>query len=738
MNENNFSDNLNLIEDVSSDVTQSWKILIVDDDADVHLATDNALSGVDLLGRIPHFLHAYSAAECIQILAKEPNVAVILLDVVMETEDAGLLLVSKIRKDLGLTLPRIILRTGQPGYAPELEAIRNFDINDYKTKSELTRNKLFITVLSAVRAYKQLKQIDAHRQGLEQIVKASGELLKQSGLNSFSSGIVRQLAALIGVEAEGLLCAHGKLDEATGGNDYLVLAASGRYETLIGRPLEEIDDPRIVKGLIECLENQTHIFEKDYLILHFRMQSIRSFAVFVDSSTMPEEVDRSLLEVFCANVSICAENIILIKNLNDFAYFDHLVELPNRTAFVQAINEIYGKGDIEDFCVVLADIDQFAEINNAFGHEYGDQLLSSMASRLRNHFAQDCFIARLAGDAFGILGREAEINTSRLRDIFSEPFSINGMEHSVGASTGIVRLSDSGPAGQIVLKDASIARKLARAKGINNDVRYSPFLGVQAKERTHMLQQLHGAFDHNRLFPVYQPQINIVDGSLMGFEVLMRWRNEYGTLISPVSFIPIAEQSGLIVSMGTWILRSALFTLSELKAEGWRDLRMAVNVSAIQFQMPNFIETLRRALEDTGIEPHMLEIEITESVAMMGQTILELSQIKQMGIEVAIDDFGTGFSSLSYLERLPLNRIKIDRSFIQSMDREGNGKHIAELVIQLGKNLGLKVIAEGVEHAFQAYILKELGCSEAQGFFYGMPMEINELKHWLNSRRANH
>jgi len=185
MDENEFNDDLNLIEDVSSDVTQSWKILIVDDDADVHLATDNALRGVDLLGRIPQFLHAYSAAECIQILAKEPNVAVILLDVVMETEDAGLLLVSKIRKDLGLTLPRIILRTGQPGYAPELDAIRNFDINDYKTKNELTRNKLFITVLSAVRAYKQLKQIDAHRQGLEQIVKASGELLKQSGLHSF-------------------------------------------------------------------------------------------------------------------------------------------------------------------------------------------------------------------------------------------------------------------------------------------------------------------------------------------------------------------------------------------------------------------------------------------------------------------------------------------------------------------------------------------------------------------------
>lgn len=725
-------DELPIIEDEDSRPTLSWKIMVVDDDSDVHEATRHALVGIEILGRSLHFIDAYSAAEAEAMLVKQPDIAVILLDVVMETQDAGLELVGRIRRGLGLTMPRIILRTGQPGYVPELKAIRDYDINDYKTKNELTRNRLFTSVLASLRAYDQLLRVEANRRGLEQIVTASGELLAHEGLQSFAAGVIRQLAALVGVDADGLLCAQVDLNSADD-DRYVILAAAGRYEPFIRRGLDEIDDAYIVAALRRCLDGEQHVIEQDRVVLHFALRGHRSFAAYIKTQTIPEVEERNLLEVFCANVSVCADNIQLINRLQNFAYFDGLVGLPNRTAFVQAVDKIYEENRAAGHCVVLVDIDQFAEINNAFGHEHGDRLLKEVGNRLSQSFNHGCIIARLSGDAFGILGQESELDPNRLRAILKVPYLIGNVEQTVAASTGIVRLSDSGPNGQSVLKDASIARKLAREKGINSDAYYTPSIGFLAKERTYLLQQLHGAFAQDRLFSVYQPQVDLETGKLIGFEALMRWRNEKGEFVPPERFIPLAEQSGLIVGMGTWIMRGALFILRQLNNEGHTGLRMSVNVSAVQFRMPDFLATVDRALADTGIEATMLELEVTESVAMMGQNAVAdtLASIRQRGIGVAIDDFGTGYSSLSYLDRLPIDRIKIDRSFVNAMGGDGDGRRIADLVIQLGHSLGMRVIAEGVETEAQAKRLLELGCHEAQGFLYGYPMNIDDLRVWL-------
>ncbi|MBT9538398.1 EAL domain-containing protein [Thiobacillus sp.] len=735
-------DELLILDDEEVVTSGVWKILIVDDDEDVHIATEHALAGETLLGRSLVFLHAHSAAEARERLQVNADVAVILLDVVMETQHAGLDLVAYIRRDLELSMPRIILRTGQPGYAPELTAVRDYDINDYKTKSELTRSKLYTTVLAALRSFDQLRRMDANRRGLEQIIEACGELLHESGLKAFSAGVIRQLAAFIGVESDGLLCTQVNLDRRggkhAGDDDYIVLAAAGRYEPLIGLHLNQIDSPRVRDSLRLCLARQQHVFERESQTLYFSMQGSRGFAAYIDTSRPTSVIDSRLLEVFCANVSICADNINLINRLKDSAYFDHLVGLPNRTAFVQAVDHAYGEGANPWDYVVLVDIDQFAEINNAFGHEYGDHLLEALASRLKQRFEPDCFVARISGDTFGLLGAEAALKPEYLRAVFAEPFNINGAGHVVAISTGIVRLTDSGPDGQGVLKDASIARKLAREKSVNSDAYYAPHIGFQAKERTRLLQQLQGAFDLDRLFAVYQPQIDMVTRRVTGFEALMRWRNDAGEFVPPDHFIPLAEQSGLIVGMGDWILRDALHALRQLAAEGWRDLTMSVNVSAVQFRMPNFLDSLRQAIADTGVAPQLLELEITESVAMMGQTVVEetLASIRQMGISVAIDDFGTGFSSLSYLSNLPLDRIKIDRSFVHAMSGDGDSRRIADLVIQLGRNLNLRVIAEGVETEAQASRLLELGCHEVQGFLYGRPMDPDSLRDWLKNWKA--
>ena len=735
-----FSDELPLIDDDCPEQLDFWKILIVDDDQDVHLATKHALQNTDLIGKVPLFLNAYSTADCLKLLSEHSDIAVILLDVVMEAEDSGLQLVGIIRNQLNLKFPRIILRTGQPGYAPELDAVRDYDINDYKTKTELTRNKLFITVLSAIRSYDQLNRMESSRVGLEQIVHGSRELIAETGLQHFASGVIRQLAAILGVNPEGLLCAQSTLNESSAAPDYVIIAAAGRFQSLIQRRLNEIDDSIIRDGLAHCLTHHEHLFAKEYLVLYFPIRDNKHFAVFVKSNKSPNHLNQELLKVFCSNVSVCAENIHLIARLKDFAYFDRLVNLPNRTAFIEAINDCFKSGEADEYCVMQIDIDQFAEINNAFGYNYGDRLLEALAYRLHDNFGKQCLIARISGDAFGMLGKTIDLQTHLIRPCFEKNFRIEDMNHVVPISTGIVHLRDSNPDGQSVLKNASIARKLAKESGLNSDAYYTNDIGFKAKERTHLLHKLLIDFEQGLLCPLFQPQINMYTKRVIGCEALMRWRTKEGEFISPDRFIPLAEKSGLIVPMGLWILRESIKLAQQLEAEGWEDITVSINVSVVQFRMPNFLASVRQCLEESAVNPRLIELEITESVAMMDQSLVEhtLREIRALGISIAIDDFGTGFSCLSYLESLPVDRVKIDRSFIMTISNDNDEARIADLVIRLSKSLDIRVIAEGVENEFQANRLLSLGCQEAQGYLYAKPMTATDLKSWLQTWVHSH
>ena len=731
------SDELFIIEDEAVEtIRRTWKILVVDDDPDVHLATQHALEGTEMLGRFPEFLHAESAADAADLLRRESDIAVILLDVVMETQDAGLGLVDYIRNELGLKMPRIVLRTGHPGYAPELSAIRDYDINDYKTKSELTRNRLFTTVLAAIRAYDQLQRMEASRQGLEQIVRASGELLQNTGLPAFAAGVIRQLTAFIGLAPEALLCAQANLNPRILENTYVVLAAAGNYERFIGHRLDEVEDEKIVTTIQRCLRQRRHLFTPEDLCLHFSLHSHKHFAVYLAAPEPRPEIDEHLLKVFCNNVSICADNIHLIGQLQEAAYHDQLVDLPNRSACVQAIDRCYENPSQRDWCLALIDIDRFAEINNAFGHEYGDQLLKAMAQRLCQQLGADCFIARLAADDFALLGKEAILQPTRLRPLLTQPFQIGNATHALSVTISLVRLRESGPDGCSVLKDASITRKLGRERGLNQDAIFSPLVSDQARERTQLLHRLQEAFERDQLFTVFQPQVDLRSGKVRGMESLLRWRDEVGDLIGPDRFIPLAEQSGLIVQLGDWVLQKSLQSLVQLEREGWRGLRISVNVSAVQFRLPDLVERVESALAEAHLPPQQLELEITESVALGNWDQVEktLARLRALGIHIALDDFGTGFSSLSYLYHLPLDRIKIDRAFILAMTQEHEGRHLADLIVRLGHSLHLQLIAEGVETETQAARLRAIGCQEAQGFLYGRPMEFPVLRRWLREK----
>jgi diguanylate cyclase len=577
------SDTLHFLED-EADVgglkEAVWRLLVVDDEPDVHRATTFALAGVKILGRPLQFLHAYSASEAETLLRQEDDVAVVLLDVVMEREDAGLALVKTIRQSLKLNELRIILRTGQPGYAPEIETIHDFDINDYKTKSELTRTKLYATVTAALRAYEQIRKLD------------------------------------------------------------------------------------------------------------------------------------------------------------ELAFYDRLSSLPNRNKFIDLSDERLSAQDVSNEVIAILDIDDFSEINDALGHQQGDRLLQAVADRLKAELGGEVILARIGSDTFGLMGPEPMVDPGQVLGMFRRPFDVQDDSMVVTATMGLTKLLSGGVSGRDALKDANIALKRAKKNRRGSFIVFSNEMGSDIRERVRLLQSLRSAVESERLFIVYQPQVNLHSGQVVGMEALIRWRNEDGTFVPPDRFIPLAEASGMIVAIGDWVLRMACHELVRLQTMGLNNLRMSVNVSQIQFRHPEFLEKLNAALLDTGIKPNCLELEITESVAMEdAEFMLEtLHLVRELGISIAIDDFGTGYSSLSQLRLLPIDRLKIDRAFVMELQKDLSGGHIASMVIELGRNLKLTVIAEGIEDESQAEALRQLGCHEGQGYLYAKPMTPPLLKEWLTER----
>ncbi|MEN3363944.1 MAG: diguanylate cyclase, partial [Burkholderiales bacterium] len=385
--------------------------------------------------------------------------------------------------------------------------------------------------------------------------------------------------------------------------------------------------------------------------------------------------------------------------------------------------------------LALVDIDHFAETNDALGHQFGDMLLLAITARLQSELDGRLTIGRVGGDTFSVLGDSGHMDPQTILELFDKPFSIDGHDVQMSATIGLLRLHEYEGNGADALKDADIALKRAKLQQRAGHFYFSRSMGVDIRERVRIMHALRGAFEEKRLYAVYQPQVDIATRRAVGAEALMRWKTEDGKFIPPDRFIAIAEYSGLIIDLGEWVLREACLEAVRLRTSGVRNFRIAVNVSQVQFRQPHFLEMLNSVLRDTHVSPDLIELEITESIAMEEPDALirMLEQIKQTGVTIAIDDFGTGFSSLSYLQRLNADKLKIDRAFVSEITHSSRGSSIAEMVIQLGRNLGLAVIAEGVEDERQAGKLAALGCPFAQGYLFARPMTAEQLTEWLKT-----
>ncbi|MFZ6755587.1 GGDEF/EAL domain-containing response regulator [Undibacterium sp. Ji50W] len=720
---------------VASKPMQTWRIMIIDDDPDVHSATTFALGSLEIQHRALSFLHAYSAAEARDILQSESDIAIILLDVVMEQEDAGLQLVSHIRKTLGLTDVRIILRTGQPGYAPEIDAIRDYDINDYKTKSELTRTKLYTAVTSAIRSYEQICAISASRRGLEMIIHASTELMALQGLQNFAAGVLVQISGLLGLNTEGFVCARQAPAEQQEEGELFVIAATAMYQGKLNQALNQLDAPaaNIVKRSLELRQS---VFEADMTALYFNNVAQKDFTLYLNTGLHLNEMDQRLLGVFCGNVSVGLDNVMLTSRLHNYAFYDPLTGLANRLKLLQTLNETLQTSLKSHSALSLIDIDHFAETNDALGHQFGDLLLYSVAQRLANTFGEDCQLARVGSDTFALLGEASMVYPDKILALFNAPFDVDQQEVQLSATIGLIKLDEYDGDGSEALKDTNIALKRAKMNRRGGYEYFTRNMGVEIRERVLLMHALRAAFEREKLFLVFQPQIDMRDGRVTGAEALLRWKTDDGRFIPPDQFIPIAEYSGLIVDIGEWVLRTACFELVHLRSLGYTNFQMAINVSQVQFSHPLFMQSLNKALTDTKVPPNFVELEITESMAMKDPELLvkTLHQIKQLGMSVSIDDFGTGFSSLSHLQKLDVDKLKIDRAFVNEIQKNSSEGSIAKMIVQLGQNLGLSIIAEGVESEMQAATLLSYDCHIAQGYLYSKPLTRDDLHAWLATR----
>ncbi|HTP64361.1 MAG TPA: EAL domain-containing protein [Geobacteraceae bacterium] len=431
------------------------------------------------------------------------------------------------------------------------------------------------------------------------------------------------------------------------------------------------------------------------------------------------------------------------EKIHRLAYFDPLTGLPNRGMFLDRLRQALALAHREEHkvCLVFLDLDNFKDVNDTYGHDFGDKLLREVADRLAGSMRESDTLARLGGDEFVVIFTSVTCMEStaaavqRLVSLFSMPFIIEGRKIYSSASIGIAIYPDDGPDMENLLKCADAAMYHAKNEGVSQYRFFSAEMNYKMTRRVTMENSLHQGMENEEFFLNYQPQWDLKTSRMVGVEVLLRWQSADFGLMPPSEFIELTENSGLIFDLGVWVLRKACIQAKNWSSAGYRDFRVAVNISGKQLKQPDFLEMVEKTLTETGMEPNVLELEFTESVIMeqADKTIDTLLAIKKMGIQLSIDNFGTGYSSLNYLRHFPIDRIKIDRSFVADLDRNNDDATLVETIISMGHTLNRKVLAEGVENGNQLYFLRALGCDEAQGFYLAMPMAADELTKKLGS-----
>ena len=712
---------------------EPWRVLVVDDEADIIRSTQFSLRDVQIDGRGLLLLQATSAAEALQQLRQDPDIAVLLLDVVMETPDAGLCLVEQVRALPERQWLRIILRTGQPGYAPELEVIRRYDINDYKTKSELTQTRLITSLTVAIRGYHQLCRIDAHQRGLDKVVAASGSLLTERGsLQSFADGVLTQILSITTGLAEGVVLIRGEMDSPAPGpaeagllrkpasvqasltQGRAEVVAAGCFSGLVGAPVSSLPEA-LLCALRSCdlsagavLDLGTH----GAVLVHGHDGDELLLVLSTQQALEPET--RRLLALFAINLSLAMDGIQSFRELEHFAHHDRETGLLNRAGLNRHIGAATGRS----FAQVA--IGELHELRGVLGETVARQALFDLGQRLVSLVGDDGVVARLQGDRFALAlaSPVAPGLMAGLLEALAQPLRVGQMALQLPMALG---WSESAATVDLGIDEAGL---MATQLAVGRQVRPASFavaVREQVRARIALLSELPQALLEDRIELHLQAQVRLSDACVVGHEALVRWRRSDGRLSLPGSFISVLEHTGAVVSLGQRMIEKAV---QHLRAAPQSELRISVNLSVRQLEEPDFPAWIIAHCKGQGVAPRRLRLEITESAfAQDAQQVGDaLAQLTAAGFELSIDDFGTGQSSLGRLAEVQVHELKLDRSLVRGIEHDPRARRVARLIVELGRDLDVEVLAEGIETEGQLAVLRELGCALGQGWLFGRPV----------------
>jgi diguanylate cyclase (GGDEF)-like protein/PAS domain S-box-containing protein len=525
---------------------------------------------------------------------------------------------------------------------------------------------------------------------------------------------------------------NGKIEYINEGGSRLVGAANP--QELIGQPLTRFISEQVL-GEVKKLEPLAEYGTDEIKRFEIEVIKLDGKPIAVEVASMPILYEgRFAKQVVGRDIT---QRKKAEKTIQNMAFYDALTGLPNRNKFRQELDQLLSQSNNQMLAVLFLDLDRFKIINDTKGHTVGDLLLKQVANRLVLAVQKNGIVSRHGGDEFIILlkdlDKEQVANMSkRILTEFSKPLILNNQEFYVTPSIGISLYPSDGTDEETLIKLADIAMYMAKERGKNNFQFYSSKLNGLSSRKMELENSLRKALEQNQLLLYYQPQVEIASGKTVGVEALIRWKHpEYG-FVTPNEFIPLAEETGLIVPLGKWILQQACEQNKAWQDAGFMKIPIAVNISVRQLQDDDFVNAVSSILKETGLDSKYLELEITESVMYnIERSTVILNELKKLGVKISIDDFGTGYSSLSYLKHLPIDKIKIDKSFVDDIINHSNQGAIVKTIIDMGHNLNYTVIAEGIETDVQVNFLKKHSCRIGQGYFYSRPLPVEEVSEFF-------
>lgn len=620
--------------------------------------------------------------------------------------------------------------------AQQLKSIPEHELGDAALLDEKDTSEL------GELAYRFNKRTRALMEMREQIQRGAEERMRAEKQRELSEERFRALAdsapdGIISADGNGLIITWNPAAKVIFGYD---------AEDMIGKPIGNLLDLQGAQILAEFValmhktrHSQPAFSPKDVTAKHKNNESVEvemSLSSWVTS-------EGTFVTAFFRDLSQRRETEEQIRFL---AHHDSLTRLPNRTLFRDRLHQALAisRRTNSKVALMLLDLDNFKVINDSLGHGVGDELLKEVANRLLAQERETDTVARLGGDEFALIlpqirrSEDAVVIAERIIERIAAPLSIEGNTVQVGTSIGITIFPDDGNDAETMIGNADMAMYQAKAEGRNTYRFYVEEMNSDLIARKEMLEDMRLALKNDEFELYFQPQVDLTGHNVVGAEALLRWHCPKRGFVSPLDFVPIAEQGGLIIPLGEWVIRAACRQIAAFDTMGLSMVRIAVNISTLQFRQKDLVDTVKSILAETRIQPERLEFEITESVVMadLESSVNMMTQLDEIGIRLAIDDFGTGYSSLSYLKRFPIQKLKIDKTFVQDVEEDSDSEAIVNAIVGLADSMKLTTVAEGVETQAQLDLMRLAGCDLVQGFFFGRPMPARDFARWMRDWAA--